>query len=241
MDDQYFESDEGQCPYLENEREIVSYKILINSSMEYYAKYVKRGWRRFGMLLHRPNCKNCFECINLRIDVRNYKFSKSAKRVLKKAENIKISISRPSVRETHIELYNKYHHFMSQKKGWNFNETTEYLYNKSFIESASTYGYEVLYYDEDKIIGIDFIDVIDDGISAIYFFYDPDYSHLSLGKLSIYYQIIKAKELGLKWIYMGYYVKDCDSLNYKSKYEPYQLLKDRPSIDEDDIWYFPKK
>ena len=109
------------------------------------------------------------------------------------------------------------------------------------MESSSDYGYQVLYYDEDKIIGVDFIDVIDDGISAIYFFYDPDYSHLSLGKLSIYYQIIKAKELKLKWIYMGYYVEDCDSLNYKSNYEPYQLLKDRPSIYDDDIWYSPKK
>ena len=241
MDDQYFESDEAKCPYLKDRKEIVNYKVLINSSMEYYAKYVKRGWRRFGMLLHRPNCKNCFECINLRIDTKNYEFSKSARRILKKAENIKIKIVKPLVSQSHINLYNKYHYFMSQKKGWRFQETTDYLYNKSFIEGASNYGYEILYYDEDKIIGIDFIDIIDDGISAIYFFYDPDYAHLSLGKLSIYYQIIKAKELGLKWIYMGYYVQECESLNYKSQYKPYQLLKDRPSIKENDIWYFPKK
>ena len=116
MDDQYFESNESQCPYLADEKEVVSYKILINSSKEYYAKYVKRGWRRFGMLLHRPNCKNCFECINLKIDVENYKFSKSARRVLKKTENIKIKISKPTVTDSHIDLYNKYHYFMSQKK-----------------------------------------------------------------------------------------------------------------------------
>lgn len=239
--DQYFESEETNCPYLDNEREIVNYKVLINSSMEYYAKYVQRGWRRFGMLLHRPNCRNCSECINLRIDAENYKFSKSARRIFKKAQHLEIKVKKPTYSQSHISLYNKYHYFMSQKKGWNFSETTEYLYSKSFIEGASSYGYEVLYYDNSKLIGIDFIDIINDGISAIYFFYDPDYSHLSLGKLSIYYQILQAKKLNLRWIYMGYYVEKCDSLNYKNQYKPYQLLAGRPSIEDDDIWYFPQK
>ena len=241
LESEYFESSPTKCPYLADKEEIVAYKYLLAPSIEHYSKYVQRGWRRFGSMLNRPKCASCKECINLRIDVEKFEFSKSARRILRKSKKFKIKIFKPSINEKRIELYNKYHSFMNNKKNWSHNIINKELYKQSFIDNASNFGYELVYYDDDKIVAIDFIDIINDGISAIYFFYDPDYSSYSLGKLSIYYQIQKAKELKLKWIYMGYYVEECPSLSYKANYKPYQLLKGIPSINEDDIWYYPKK
>jgi arginine-tRNA-protein transferase len=89
---------------------------------------------------------------------------------------------------------------------------------------------------DDKLIGVDLIDILEDGISSIYFYYDPDYTQYSLGKLSLYYQIMLAKQNQKKWIYLGYYVKDCPSLSYKSHYKPYITLSGRPEMYEEPKW-----
>jgi len=85
-------------------------------------------------------------------------------------------------------------------------------------------------------VAVDYVDFIDDGISSIYFFYDPDYLDYELGKYSLYLQINLAKEMSLKWIYLGYYVEDCRSLNYKHNFKPLKTLLGNPSDYQKDIW-----
>lgn len=98
------------------------------------------------------------------------------------------------------------------------------------------FGKEVLYFVENKLVGVDLIDIMGDGISSIYFFYDPDFSHLSLGRFSLYQQILIAQNYKLPWIYLGYYVKDCPSLNYKANYKPFEIMQNEPSLDDTPIW-----
>ncbi|MCJ7764716.1 MAG: arginyltransferase, partial [Thiovulaceae bacterium] len=88
-----------------------------------------------------------------------------------------------------------------------------------------------------RLIGIDLIDILPNGISSIYFYYDPDYSHLSPGKYSMLQQIIYAKAHHLEWIYMGYYVKECQSLAYKGGYKPYLTLEGSPKEYENPSWH----
>lgn len=114
--------------------------------------------------------------------------------------------------------------------------TTVQGYYNSFVSGANEFGYEVLYFDGNKLIGVDLIDILPNGISSIYFYYDPDYKKYALGKLSMYKQILFAKDADKDWIYMGYYVKDCPSLAYKSHYEPYLTLQGRPNEEETLIW-----
>ena len=93
-----------------------------------------------------------------------------------------------------------------------------------------------MYFDGDKLIGVDLIDILEDGVSSIYFYYDPDYNHLALGKYSLYNQILFAKQRAKKWIYLGYYVEECPSLSYKAHYKPFLTLKGRPSEHEAYEW-----
>jgi arginine-tRNA-protein transferase len=86
------------------------------------------------------------------------------------------------------------------------------------------------------MVAVDLIDFTDNGISSIYFFYDPEFSELSLGKYSIYQQILLALEQRLEWIYLGYYVKECQSLMYKAEYKPHQLLQGNPEMEDMPIW-----
>ncbi len=225
-----------KCSYLEAKQQTAHYKILSQCSMSYCTTLVRRGWRRFGKMFFRPICSDCTECQSLKIDVNNYHFSKSEKRVLHKNTHITHHIQKPSVSYEHLSLFNTYHAHMHTHRGWDYNETDVQGYYNSFVHGHHDFGYEVLYYDREKLICVDLIDILDDGISSIYCYYDPNYSALSLGKYSLLLQISLAKSLEKSWIYLGYYVKDCQSLAYKNQFKPYLILQNRATELENDIW-----
>jgi len=227
---------EDKCSYLDDHKQTTHYKVIENCSAQSCQELIERGYRRFGKMYFRPICAECNECQSIKIDVENFIFSKSARRVLKKASHIKTYIQTPTLTQEHIKLFEKYHLHMSDKKDWNYSEITPEHYYNSFVNGHEEFGYEVLYFDEGELIAVDLIDVLNDGVSSIYFYYDPDYSHLSLGKYSLYNQIKFAKESKKKWIYLGYYVKECPSLSYKAEYKPYLTLDGRPAEHEEFIW-----
>ena len=125
---------------------------------------------------------------------------------------------------------------MKEKKEWEHTQTNPQNYYSSFVNGHNGFGYEVLYYDREKLIGVDLIDILENGISSIYFYYDPDYMKYGLGKLSLLFQIQFAAAHKKEWIYLGYYVKECSSLSYKADYKPYLTLQGRPKETEKFIW-----
>ncbi|MBN2815382.1 MAG: arginyltransferase [Campylobacterales bacterium] len=225
-----------KCSYLKNLEQTTHYKVINNCSALECQELIERGYRRFGKMYFRPICPDCNECQSIKIDVDNYKFSKSARRVMRKAEHITSYIQQPTITKEHLQLFEKYHLYMKDKKGWEHNKTTADHYYSSFVLGHENFGYEILYYDNERLIAVDLIDILEDGISSIYFYYDPDYAYLSLGKLSLYNQIQYAKETQKKWIYLGYYVAECPSLSYKKEYKPYLTLQGRPKETEEYIW-----
>lgn len=231
-----FSSLPSNCHYLKNKISTMHYKYIYDCGFELNSNLVKRGWRRFGRYFSRPNCKDCFECKNLRIDVKNFKFSKNARRIINKNKNTKIYIQNPSLSFAHLDIYVKYHKYMQEKRGWQYYPVSAQTYNELYVEGANSYGKEVLYFVDERLIGVDLVDFTDDGISSIYFFYDPEYSYLSLGKYSIYQQILLAKGNDLRYIYLGYYVENCQSLKYKAEYKPHELLIGLPELNENVFW-----
>ncbi len=227
---------ENECAYLPDKKSRMEYKYIQNASGTLNDALTQRGWRRFGQYYSRPNCKGCQECKNLRIDALNYKFGRNARRTIKKNKNLIYTVGSPTLTNDHLKLYEKYHEFMERKKGWKKYSIKASSYHELYVAGAGRFGKEILYYLDDKLIAVDLVDFLDNGISAIYFFYDPDFAHLSLGRYSIYVQIDLAKKFNLRWIYLGYYVKECSSLNYKANYKPYQLLQNNPKLQEKDIW-----
>ncbi len=225
-----------ECAYLKGQKVRMYYKYVTLSNKDFNSAVIQRGWRRFGNYYFYPICKDCNECKSLRIDVENFKPSKSQRKAINRNKNTKIVVQKPTVTSAHIRLYNKYHSWKAKKDGWRHRIISTSEYYENFAEGAYDFGKEVLYYDEDKLIGVDLIDVLEDGISSIYFFYDPDYARLSLGVYSLIKQIEIAKLLGKKWIYLGYWVDGCKAFKYKTNFKPLQILDGFPSIQEDTNW-----
>ena len=225
-----------KCSYIKDREQTTHYKVIENCSAQNCQDLIERGFRRFGKMYFRPICGDCQECQSIKIDIENFTFSSSQKRIIKKSSHFKSYVQTPTLSQEHLDLFAKYHLHMKDKKEWTYNETTPEHYYQSFVSGHNEFGYEVLYFDEDRLIGVDLIDILEDGISSIYFYYDPDYSKYSLGKLSLYNQIKFAQRSNKKWIYLGYYVEECPSLSYKSEYKPYITLEGRPSEYEEFKW-----
>lgn len=231
-----FSTLEAKCAYLDDKRMRMEYKFIENCPDELNQNLIQRGWRRFGEYYSRPKCQDCKECLSLRIDAKNYRFSKSARRTIRKNYRTKILIQKPTLTREHLNLYEKYHTKMEEKKGWKHYSLSPNSYHELYVCGAMQFGKEILYFVDNKLVGVDLIDIINDGISSIYFFYDPDFAHLSLGRFSLYQQILIAQNYKLQWIYLGYYVKDCPSLSYKADYKPFEIMKNEPSLDDTPIW-----
>ncbi|EIT3419312.1 arginyltransferase, partial [Campylobacter coli] len=173
---------EDECPYLKDRRSRIEYKYIENCSKEINSELIRRGWRRFGRYFSRPICKDCKECLSLRILVDEYQFSRSERRVINKNTNTKIILRKPLLSNEHLFLYDKYHRFMEEKKTWKRYDLNFRQYYNLYVDGFMNFGYELAFYVEDKLVCVDLIDWLEDGISSIYCFYDPDFSHLSLGK-----------------------------------------------------------
>ncbi len=225
-----------ECAYLPNKSVRMYYKYIEEATQSYNTALIHRGWRRFGCYYFHPICNGCNECKSIRIDVNNFKFSKSQRKSIKRNKNTEIIIQEPSLTQAHIDLYNKYHSFKHKKDDWSHRNISPREYRENFVEGAHNFGKEILYLDSGKIIGVDLVDILDDGISSIYFYYDPDYARLSLGVYSLLYQIELAKILDLPWIYLGYWVEGCKAFAYKPNFQPQEILNNFPKIDEVANW-----
>ena len=225
-----------ECSYLPDRKVRMHYKYINHAPKAFSTAVIQRGWRRFGNYFFHPICDGCNECKSIRIDAFEYQLSKSQRKAIKRNKNTQIIVQKPSITQEHIALYNKYHLWKAQKDGWKHRDISNDEYFENFVEGANDFGKEVLYVVDDKLVGVDLIDILDDGISSIYFFYDPDYARLSLGTYSLIYQINLAKILELRWIYLGYWVDGCKAFAYKTNFKPQQLLDGFPDITEDAKW-----
>jgi arginine-tRNA-protein transferase len=224
------------CAYLPGQSVRMSYKYVQQASEAFSTAVIQRGWRRFGKYYFHPICRDCNACKSLRIDVDHYHYTKSQRRAIKRNRETKIIIQKPTVTKAHLELYDRYHLHKQEKDQWKYRKISQREYCENFVDGAHDFGKEILYIKDNKLIGVDLIDVLEDGISSIYFYYDPDYASLSLGTYSLLYQINLANILGLKWVYLGYWVEGCKAFAYKPNFQPQELLDGFPHITDKPEW-----
>ncbi len=113
-----------KCSYLNDKQQTTHYKVIDNCDEAQCQELVERGYRRFGKMYFRPICSGCDECKSIKIDVKNFKFSKSHRRVIKKAVFIKSYMQTPTMTQAHLDLFEKYHLHMKERKEWEYNPTT---------------------------------------------------------------------------------------------------------------------
>ena len=205
---------------------------------DHYQNMIEHGWRRFGKLFFLPICAGCHACLSVRIPVNRFVLSRSQKRVLAQNRETRLVVRRPSLTESHMEIYQKFQEHRHHTRGWSLEDTVsgQNEYYQAFVSGYYEYGYEFAYYHQNRLVAVALTDILDSGLSAVYCYYDPDYRHLSLGTFSVLQQITFAREHNREYLYLGYWVEENRSLTYKSRFQPLEVLQGRPDLSETTRW-----
>jgi arginine-tRNA-protein transferase len=227
------------CGYLPDQLWSLEYEYVNSMSAAEYLQRMLDGWRRFGTMLFRPACQACQACRSLRVVAARFRPDRSQRRTRKANEGqLTLHVGRPSVSPAKLDLYDRYHAYQSDAKGWPQHPARDAAsYVDSFVEHPFLVE-EWCYYLGDRLVGVGYVDHLapapsrkagraalaaQAGLSAIYFFYDPDQRHRSPGTWNVLCLIEEAARRRLPYVYLGYYVEGCPSMSYKPRFAPNQL------------------
>jgi arginine-tRNA-protein transferase len=215
----------GPCGYLPDQTWRLEYEQVAELSPAEYMTRMQQGWRRFGEMLFRPRCPQCSACRPVRVVVDRFRPDRSQRRVRQGNSGVvRLRVGSPAVTRAKLDLFDRYHAFQSWSKGWPLHEPKDAdEYARSFVENPFP-TQEWCYFIEDRLVGVGYVDDLPGGLSAIYFYYDPEERQRSLGTNNVLRVIDYARQRGIPHVYLGYYVAGCQSMEYKVRYRPNQLL-----------------
>jgi leucyl-tRNA---protein transferase len=216
----------GPCEYLPGQTWQFEHELVGALSAAEYQERLRQGWRRFGHLLFRPRCPHCTACRSLRVEVARFRPDRSQRRNRKLNEGaVRLTIGRPAVTRAKLDLYDRYHAHQSEAKGWPWHAPKNADdYRDGFVDSPFP-AEEWRYTLGERLIGVGYVDPVPEGLSAVYFFYDPAERHRGLGTWNVLSVIDHAAALGLPYVYLGYHVAGSASLAYKANFCPHQTLR----------------
>ena len=219
---QVFYAPPARCEYLPDRVARLEFIQADDMTSEEYLGWLRHGWRRFGNFVFHPACGPCRMCQSLRVPVASFEPHRTQRRTWKaNAGVVTLSIGEPSPSPEVRALYEKFHRYQHAAKGWPAPEADGmdgFFPNPFPIE-------EWRYFVEGRLAGVGYVDVLPDALSAIYFFYDPDERRRSLGTFNVLSIIDQARRRALPWVYLGYYVEGCRSVEYKARFGPNEVLR----------------
>ena len=213
-----------RCPYLEDEfAQTLFLSPEIEANEHIYSQLIRQGFRRSGEHIYRPQCQACQACISVRIPVAKFAFSRSHKRCLKKCSHFSLSQRAGEFDQEHYQLYDRY--ISVRHSDGDMYPTSRRQYKEFLLSSWISVQY-IDFRDPvtRKLIATSVFDDLGDGLSAIYTFFDPDYSRFSLGQYAILKLIQLVREFEKPFLYLGYWIKNSPKMAYKGNYRPLECF-----------------
>ncbi|XOV81800.1 MAG: arginyltransferase [bacterium] len=219
---QFFLTPKHPCSYLDrNNAQTLFFDPREVISPQIYQNLTDQGFRRSGSHLYRPHCGSCRACVPTRVPVDQFRPKRSQKRVLKKNSDLHVRLENAVFSKRHYHLYERY--ISLRHTDGDMYPASEDQY-RSFLLSPWSNSLFVCLYDGERLLSVAVTDEQPRGLSAIYTFFEPSEDARSLGVLSILKQIELCQALGLPYLYLGYWIKDCKKMNYKTQYKPTELF-----------------
>ena len=187
-----------------------------------YNKLAHLGFRRSGEHIYRPHCPGCDACQSLRVPVREFQPNRNQRRNWQRNSDLRVEIRDPGFRREHFELFQHYLKSRHPDGGMDNATPDSYL---DFITAQWSDTLLMEFRDGARLLAVAVVDRLADGLSAVYTFFDPGAYRRSLGTYAIIQQITEARRLGLTWVYLGYWIAECDKMRYKATFRPYEVFR----------------
>lgn len=226
---QFYTTASYPCSYIEG-REARSQVVVpahqVNAML--YSRLVRQGFRRSGMFTYRPHCDTCRACVSLRIPVAQFRPDRSQRRTLKRLASLQVRMLDLEYDDAHYALYQRYQHTRHAGGGMDGDDRSQY---EQFLLRSPVDTCLVEYRESIDLSAqtsllrmVSVVDMLDDGLSAVYTFYDPDHVQAGYGTYGILWLIECAQSLSLPYVYLGYWIGDCRKMAYKTRFSPVEVL-----------------
>lgn len=189
-----------------------------------YSLLVARGFRRSGSFIYRPHCDHCQACTSLRLPVARFEANRSQRRAWAQHAQLQVRLMRPTYIDEHFALYTRYQKARHTGGGMDHDDVAQYQdflvkthVNTLIAEFREPHPTGLT--GELKMVSI--IDRLDNGLSAVYTFYEPQ-ARQSFGTFGVLWQIQLARQWGLDYLYLGYWIQECQKMAYKTCFRPHE-------------------
>ena len=191
-----------------------------------YSTLVHRGFRRSGQFVYRPRCDGCQRCIPVRVRALEFSPDRTQRKILNRL-NVPGYLQvreRPLIFDPeHYALYQTYQQSRHPQGGMDEDDPEQY---REFLLSSGIDTRLIEFRANGRVVMVSLMDVLADGLSAVYTFYDPANPRASYGTYAILWQIIQCQYNHLPYLYLGYWIAESEKMAYKSRYQPMDMLDD---------------
>ncbi|HJW80704.1 MAG TPA: arginyltransferase [Acidiferrobacterales bacterium] len=212
------------CSYLDGRMSTILFvdpQRILNEGE--YGAFVRQGFRRSGDLVYRPHCQGCRACVAVRMPVREFAPARGQRRVWNRNSDIEVVQKPARFEQMHFDLYRRYQAGRHPDSGMNDADPQKYL---GFLVSRQV---ETAFFElraEGRVLGVAVADLLPDGLSAVYTFYDPALPQRGLGVYAVLWEIAETARRGLDYLYLGYWIAESPKMSYKINYRPVEALRD---------------
>ncbi len=230
---QFFLTSPSPCPYLPGQAERKVFTHLVGERAPSLLDLLSQGgFRRSQNIAYRPACERCRACVSVRILVDEFKPGKSMRRVIARNRDV---IGRIDQAEPSSEQYSLFRHYLDHRHTRGGMSEMSVLDYAMMVEDSQVDTRLIEYRrkgpdsafsskGDGDLIGVALSDVMNDGVSMVYSFFDPDETDRSFGTYMILDHIERTRKLGLPYLYLGYWVKGSRKMDYKIRFQPQQHL-----------------